>query len=117
MGKLLMLNRQTGIPFRSSSTSDSLMMHVKVKTKGIRLTVPIPYVILNIAVSIGFSRFFQQKISEWTKESLEEKNSGFTLPPIDKKTLKPILKELKNSKGVVLVDVKAKDGTEVKIRL
>ena len=92
------------------------MMHVKVKTKGIRLTVPIPYVMLDIAIAIVQSKFFQLKISEWTKESLE-KNTQFTLPPIDKKTLKPILKELKNNKGVVLVDVKAKDGTEVKIRL
>ena len=31
--------------------------------------------------------------------------------------LKPIVKELKNYKGIVLVDVRAKDGTEVKVRL
>lgn len=51
------------------------------------------------------------------KEHFERKKLDFTFPLIDKKTLKPIVKELKNYKGIVLVDVKAKDGTEVKVRL
>lgn len=41
----------------------------------------------------------------------------FAFPRINKKTLKPIVKELKNYKGIVLVEVKAKDGTEVKVKL
>ncbi|MGE6514146.1 hypothetical protein [Lysinibacillus sphaericus] len=93
------------------------MMHVKVKTKDVRFTIPVPYVILNIAISILSSKFLQQNVNKWTKEHFERKKIDFTFPLIDKESLKPIVKELKNYKGIVLVDVKAKDGTEVKVRL
>ncbi len=93
------------------------MMHVKVKTKDIRFTIPVPYVIVNVAISILTSKFIQQNINKWTKEHFERNKIDFAFPLIDKKTLKPIVKELKNNKGIVLVDVKAKDGTEVKVRL
>jgi hypothetical protein len=117
MAKLLILNRQTGIPFRSSLISDWLMMHVKVKAKDVRFNIAIPYAILHIVISILFSKFFQQHANKWTKEYFERKKLDFTFPLIDQKKLKPIVKELKNYKGIVLVDVKAKDGTEVKVRL
>ena len=117
MAKLLILNQQTGIPFQSSLISDWLMMHVKVKAKDVRLTIPIPYAILNIGISILSSKFIHQHANKWTKEYFERKKLDFTIPLIDKETLKPIVKELKNHKGIVLVDVKAKDGTEVKVRL
>lgn len=51
------------------------------------------------------------------KRTLQKRKLDFTIPLVDKNTLKPILKELKNYKGIVLVDVKASDGTEVKVRL
>lgn len=117
MAKLSILNRQTEIPCRSSLISDLPMMHVKVKAKNIRLTIPIPYAILNIAISILTSKFIQQNVEKWTKEHFERKELDVPFPLIDKKTLKPIVKELKNCKGIVLVDVKAKDGTEVKVKL
>ncbi|MFJ7737645.1 hypothetical protein ACIQ2D_15125 [Lysinibacillus sp. NPDC097287] len=93
------------------------MMYVKVKTKDVRFAIPIPYVMLNIAISILSSKLLQKYVNKWTKEYFERKKIDFTFPLIDKKTLKPIVKELKNYKGIVLVDVKAKDGTEVKVRL
>lgn len=93
------------------------MMHVKVKTKGLRFNIPMPYAILNIGISILSSELLQRSLNKWTKEHFERKNLDFTFPFIEKKTLKPIVKELKNYKGIVLVDVKAKDGTEVKVRL
>jgi len=117
MAKLLILNRLTGIPFQSLLNSNWLMMYVKVKAKDIRFTIPVPYVFLNVAISILSSKFVQQSANKWTKEHFERKNIDFTIPLIDKKTLKPIVQELKNYKGIVLVDVKAKDGTEVKVRL
>jgi hypothetical protein len=117
MAKLLMLNRQTVIPFLSSSNSDLLMLHLKVKAKEIRFTIPIPYAILNMGISILSSKFLHQQANKWTKEHFERKKLDFTIPLIDKETLKPIVKELKNHKGIVLVDVKAKDGTEIKVRL
>lgn len=114
---MLILNRQTVISFQSLLSSDLPMMHVKVKTKDIRFTIPVPYVILNVAISILTSKFIQQNINKWTKEHFEKNKIDFAFPLIDKKTLQPIVKELKNYKGIVLVDVKAKDGTEVKVRL
>ncbi|MEH6945396.1 hypothetical protein [Bacillus sp. JJ722] len=93
------------------------MMHVKVKAKDVHFNFPIPYAILNVVISILASKLFQQNLNKWTKEYFEKKKLDFTFPLIDKKTLKPIVKELKNYKGIVLVDVKAKDGTEVKVRL
>jgi hypothetical protein len=93
------------------------MLHLKVKAKDVRFTIPIPYAILNIGISILSSKFLHQQANKWTKDHFERKKLDFTIPLIDKETLKPIVKELKNHKGIVLVDVKAKDGTEVKIRL
>lgn len=93
------------------------MMHVKVKAKDVRLTVPIPYVLLKIVLAILTSKLIQQIVDKWTKGYFERKKIDFTFPIIDKESLKPIVKELKNYKGLVLVDVKAKDGTEVKVRL
>ena len=93
------------------------MLHLKVKAKDFRLTLPIPYAILNIGISILSSKFIHQQANKWTKEHFERKKLDITIPQIDKKMLKPIIEELKNYKGLVLVDVKAKDGTEVKVRL
>ncbi|MEX6701753.1 hypothetical protein ABS315_19355 [Peribacillus frigoritolerans] len=93
------------------------MMYVKVKAKDVRFTIPVPYAILNIVISILSSKFLQQNVNNWTKEHFERKKLDFTFPHIDKNMLKPIVKELKNYKGIVLVDVRAKDGTEVKVRL
>ncbi|MET4559927.1 hypothetical protein ABIA69_001070 [Lysinibacillus parviboronicapiens] len=117
MAKSLILNRQTGIPFRLSLISDLLMMHVKVKAKDIRFTIPVPYAILNIIISILSSKLLQKNANKWTQDYFERKKLDFTFPLIDKQTLIPIVKELQNYKGIVLVDVKAKDGTEVKVKL
>jgi len=93
------------------------MMHVKVKAKDVRFTVPVPYIVLTIVLSILTSKWIQQQVNKWTKTYFDRKNIDFTFPLIDKEMLKPIIKELQNYKGLVLVDVKAQDGTEVKIRL
>ncbi|MGX9135098.1 hypothetical protein ACWV26_12120 [Rummeliibacillus sp. JY-2-4R] len=93
------------------------MMHVKVKAKGIRFIIPVPYAILNIAISVVSSKLFHKNINKWTKDYFERKKLDFTFPLIDKRTLKPIVKELKSYKGMELVNVKAQDGTEVKVRL
>lgn len=87
------------------------MMHVKVKAKDVRFTVPVPYTVLTIVLSILTSKWIQQQANKWTKAYFDRKNIDFTFPLIDKEMLKPIIKELQNYKGLVLVDVKAQDGT------
>ncbi|CAM5220139.1 hypothetical protein UACE39S_05861 [Ureibacillus acetophenoni] len=95
------------------------MMRVKVKANKVRLSIPIPYALFNIAISILSSKRFQRNVNRWISDHYErtKKEVPFTFPQIDKQTLKPFAKELKKHKGLVLVDVKAKDGSEVLIRL
>ncbi|MGG0717692.1 hypothetical protein ABE096_08870 [Robertmurraya massiliosenegalensis] len=56
-------------------------------------------------------------MNERSKEYIEIKKIPFVIPPLDKSILKCVVDELKNHKGLELVNIKAKDGTEVKIRL
>lgn len=93
------------------------MIQVKVKAKNFRLTIPVPYAILYTVVSILSSKLLQKGINKWTKDHFEKKKIDFTCPAIDKKLLKSIVKEMKNYKGCTLVDLKANDGTEVKVQL
>ncbi|MBL4953066.1 hypothetical protein JK635_12685 [Neobacillus sp. YIM B02564] len=93
------------------------MLHVRVKSKDVSFSVPIPSMILNLGISILCSKMLQQHVNEWSKAYIEKSKIPFVIPPLDKSALKRIVDELKNHKGIVLVDIKAKDGTEVKIRL
>ncbi|MEC1525339.1 hypothetical protein P9D43_25405 [Neobacillus niacini] len=93
------------------------MLYVKVKAKDVRLTIPVPYALLTIFNSILSSKFVHQQANKWTREHFEKRKLDFSIPQLNKEMLKPIIKELKHHKGIVLVDVKAKDGTEVKVTL
>lgn len=93
------------------------MLHVRVKSKNVSFSVPVPYIILNLGISILCSKMLQQHVNEWSREYIEKKKIPFIIPPLDKSALKCIVDELKNHKGLILVNIKAKDGTEVKIRL
>lgn len=79
MAKLLTFNQQTEIPFRSSLTSDLLMMHVKVKAKDIKINIPIPYAILNIAISILSSKKFSAKCKQMDKRAPRKKKTELYL--------------------------------------
>ncbi|WP_391117033.1 hypothetical protein [Psychrobacillus sp. L3] len=93
------------------------MLNVKVKSKAVRLSIPVPYLVLNIGITILSSQLLNKMINKWTIESMKEKGMSFAIPQLNKSELKEIVKELKRHRGLNLVDVKAKDGTEVFIRL
>ncbi|MBH0173919.1 hypothetical protein IHV09_10135 [Fictibacillus sp. 23RED33] len=93
------------------------MLHVNVKTKEAKFSIPVPYVLLNIGISIITSKLLIRHVNKWSKPHLDKKNIAFTIPSIDQSELKPIIKELKKHKGLELVNVKAQDGTEVIVRL
>lgn len=93
------------------------MIHVNVKTKGARFTIPVPYSLLNIGVSILTSKLLIHHANKWSRPHLDKKNISFTIPNIDSTELKRIIKELKKHRGQELVNVKAQDGTEVVVRL
>ena len=80
--------------------------------------IPIPYELLTVGISIITSEWIQRNINKWiAAEKREEGSQVFVLPPLDKKELKGIVSELKNHRGLGLVNVKAKDGTEVIVKL
>jgi hypothetical protein len=93
------------------------MVDVKIKTKGIGFSVPIPYSILNLFVSIISSHLITRLVDKHTKKYMNEKDSTYAISPLDKKQLKQIIHELKQLKGTEIVYVKAKDGSEITIRL
>jgi hypothetical protein len=54
---------------------DLLMLHIKVKAKDVRFTIPVPYAILTIFISILSSKFLHQQANKWTKEHLGKKKT------------------------------------------
>jgi len=96
------------------------MLQLKVKTKEVRFTIPVPYTILHFGISILSSKILHNQMNEWLNhqdEFTDDKKFTMTVPKIDKKLLKLVVKELRKHKGLVLVDVKAKDGTEVLVKV
>jgi hypothetical protein len=93
------------------------MIDIKVKTKNRGFTVPIPYPILNLCISVISSNLLTRLIDKSTKKYMNEKATTFTLLPEDKKLLKQMVLELKQHKGTELVYIKAKDGSEITITL
>lgn len=93
------------------------MPHVKVKSKNVSFTVPIPYMILNLGISILSSKMLHQHVNKWSREYINKNKIPFVIPPLDKTALKQVVDELRNHKGLVLIDITAKDGTEVRVKL
>jgi hypothetical protein len=93
------------------------MLHVHVKTKETKFSIPVPYVLLNIGISILTSKMLIRHANKWSKPHLDKKNINFSFPSIDRSELKHIIKELKKYKGLELVNVRSQDGTEVIVRL
>ena len=89
------------------------MLKVKVKVKDKRFSIPVPYEVLNLASLIITSK----KINRFINKAIEKDGSKFILPEIERKDLKPLLKGLSKHSGVILVDLKLKDGTEVEVKL
>jgi hypothetical protein len=89
-------------------------MKVKIKTKGRRFIIPVPYALLHLFVGILTSK----RILALANRAIEkEGKKKFRIPNIDKKELKPLLRELSEQKGLLLVETILKDGTEVSINL
>lgn len=85
-------------------------MKIKVVTPELRFPIKIwiPYTLLSVATSKSLLKLLTKK--------LDDKNLEF-MRQLDSKTLKKVVSSLKEFKGTELVNVKDKDGTEVKITL
>ncbi|XZF77920.1 hypothetical protein ACSBO6_10350 [Bacillus sp. AL-1R] len=89
------------------------MLKVKVKIEGKRFSIPVPYAVLNLASLIISSKWLNRLINK----AINKNGNKFNFPEIDRKDLKPLLHGLSNNKGLILVDTKLKDGTEVVVKL
>ncbi|SDN38085.1 hypothetical protein [Bacillus sp. OK048] len=89
------------------------MLKVKVKVKNKRFSIPVPYGVLHLGSLIITSK----RITRLINKAIEKDGSKFIFPEIERKDLKPLLQGLSKHSGVVLVETKLKDGTEVVVKL
>ncbi|AGK52277.1 hypothetical protein [Bacillus sp. 1NLA3E] len=90
------------------------MMKVKIKAKGRRYFIPVPYALLHLFIGVVTSK----RILAIANRSIEKGgNKKFQIPNISRDDLKPLLRELSDQKGLMLVETILKDGTEVSIKL
>jgi len=89
------------------------MLKVRVKLNEKKFSIPVPYSVLNLFSYIISSK----RVNGFINKAIEKDGSKFIFPQIERKDLLPLLKGLSNHKGLVLVDTKLKDGTEVEVKL
>jgi hypothetical protein len=87
------------------------MIKVTIRAENKRYTIPLPYSMLHIVSSIACSKWLARWINKGTK------NITLPTPLVDKKTLQPVIAELKKYKGLTIVDVEDQDGNGVVVRL
>lgn len=84
-----------------------------MKAKNIRFFIPVPYGIINLVSMIITSK----RINRLINKAIEKGGSKYIYPEINRKDLKLLLQEFSKHKGLILVETKLKDGTEVKVKL
>ncbi|MGR3764202.1 hypothetical protein [Rossellomorea sp. NS-SX7] len=90
------------------------MLKVNVKVQNKRYSIPVPYAILHVVGLIITSKRINRLINKAIKKG---GSSTFTFPEIKRNELKPLLRELSKYRGLILVDTRLKDGTEVVVKL
>ncbi|KQL55324.1 hypothetical protein AN964_02875 [Heyndrickxia shackletonii] len=95
------------------------MLKVKVKLKDKKeFTVPLPYALLQAGGWVASSPLLWKYVNNtFIRKNAEENTKSFIPASIDRKEVKHLLRELKRYRGLTIVDVKDKDGTEVIVRL
>lgn len=93
------------------------MLKIKIKSEGKTLSIPLPYTLLNLSSTVICSKFLWRNINKRINNKKQTLNFFPLDPTIVKPILKQVIKELKNYKGLVIVDVKTEDGTRVWIQL
>jgi len=92
----------------------SNMMKIKIKVNARRFIIPVPYAFLHLFIGILTSK----RILVLVNRAIEKKvQKNFQIPYISRYDLKPLLRELSEHRGLLLVETSLKDGTEVSIRL
>lgn len=81
-------------------------MRIYVKTNGMKFFVPVPLCIVNLGISLIDTPLVQMHIPEKDKRYVNMINYN---------SLRKCISDLRRYKGLKLVEVKTKDGTEVTI--
>jgi hypothetical protein len=89
------------------------MIKVKIRLKGRKFTVPVPYSFLTIIGALLTSK----SMLRMANKAIEKDGKTFKLPQLDKKDLKPLIQAFSEQKGLILVETKLVDGTEVLVKL
>lgn len=95
------------------------MLKVKVKLKGkTEFTVPLPYTLLHAGGWIASSPFLWKFVNNtFIQKNVDENAKSFIPISIERKDVRHLLREIKRYRGLTIVEVKDKDGTEVVVRL
>ncbi|REB11019.1 hypothetical protein DVB69_01385 [Sporosarcina sp. BI001-red] len=95
------------------------MLKVKVKQKGkIEFTVPLPYLLLNVGGWIATSPLLWKFVnSTFIQKNIDKNAKSFIPISIERQDVRHILREIKRYRGLTIVEVKDKDGTEVVVKL
>ncbi|WP_047153439.1 hypothetical protein [Aneurinibacillus tyrosinisolvens] len=96
------------------------MIKVKIQTDNKRkFSIPVPYSFLRVFGSLLSSKFLWRQGNKWMNHQPEK--ITFSIVPLDPKMIKhfvsSIINELQHQKGLVIVDIKLQDGTQVTIKL
>ena len=89
------------------------MLKVKVRVKDKRFSIPVPYTVLNLVSLIITSK----RINRLINKAIKKDGSKFIFPEIERKDLRLLLQGFSKHSGVILVETKLKDGTEVEVKL
>jgi len=95
------------------------MLKVKVKLKDRReFTVPLPYALLHAGGWVASSPMLWKFVNNTViQKNVEENAKTFIPTSIDRKAVRTLLREIKRYKGLTIVEVKDKEGTEVVVQL
>ncbi|SDP08174.1 hypothetical protein SAMN04487897_13513 [Paenibacillus sp. yr247] len=89
------------------------MIKIRIRTKDKKFIVPVPYPILTMLSMILTSK----RLLRFANKAIEKEGKSFKVPHINNKDLKPLLQALSEHKGLLVVETKLNDGTEVTVRL
>jgi hypothetical protein len=95
------------------------MIKVSIRTdKKQSFTIPVPYALLQVSSSILSSEWLWKRIVKLSNKHTEKPISLENLvSETNRHLLKHLIKEIKQYRGLELVNVSLKDGTKVKVKL
>lgn len=90
-------------------------MKIVIRSKEANFTIPIP--MFMITSGIKFTHFISNKLQEKSTSDIDSQEFIKYMNYLDMDALMYGMKELKKHKGLILVEVKAKDGTYVLVKV